>query len=109
MNADKIALDVLPPSGKTPLGIAVNIQGDNSRASFHLQPTEFGKWWQRLLAASPGHPPGPLPFTGKAEVQKLDVGWLKATGLTLNAGPDLKPASAASTAPAAASSAAASH
>ena len=110
VSVDKIALDVLPPSGKTPLGIAMNIQGDNSRASFHLQPTEFGKWWQRLLAASPGHPPGPPPFTGKAEVQKLDVGWLKATGLTLNAGPDLKPASAASTAPAAAaSSAAASH
>jgi len=108
MSVDKIALDVLPPSGKTPLGIAVNIQGDNSHASFHLQPTEFGKWWQQLLAASPQHPPGPLPFTGEAEVQKLDVGWLKATGLTLNAGPDLKPASAASAAPASASSAAAS-
>lgn len=108
MSVDKIALDVVPPAGKTPLGIAVDIQGDNSHASFHLQPTEFGKWWQRLLAASPQHPPGPLPFTGEAEVQKLDMGWLKATGLTLNAGPDLKPASAASTAPAAAPPAAAS-
>lgn len=106
MSVDKIALDVLPPSGKAPLGIAVNIRGDNSRANFHLQPTEFGKWWQQLLAASPEHPPGPLPFTGEAEVQKLDLGWLKATGLSLNAGPDLKPASPASTAPAAASSAA---
>ena len=105
-SVDKIALDVLPPSGKTPLDIAVNIRGDNSRARFHLQPTEFGKWWQQLLAASPEHPPGPLPFTGEAEVQKLDLGWLKATGLSLNAGPDLKPASPASTAPAAASSAA---
>jgi AsmA protein len=108
MSIDKIALDVLPPSGKAPLGIAVNIQGDNSRADFHLQPTEFGKWWQRLLAASPQHPPGPLPFTGEAEVRKLDVGWLKATGLSLKAGPDLNPAPAASTAPAASSSAAAS-
>lgn len=105
MSVDKIALDVLPPSAKAPLDIAVNIQGDNSHANFHLQPTEFGKWWQRLLAASPQHPPGPLPFTGEAEVQKLDLGWLNATGLILNAGPDLKPASAASTAPAAASTA----
>lgn len=103
-SVDKIALDVLPPSGKAPLGIAVNIQGDNSRASFHLQPTEFGKWWQRLLAASPGHPPGPLPFTGEAEVQKLDLGWLKATGLSFSAGADLEPASSASAAAAPASS-----
>jgi len=72
-SVDKIALDVLPPSWKAPLGIAVNIQGDNSHANFHLQPTEFGKWWQQLLAASPEHPPGPLPFTGEAEVQKLDL------------------------------------
>lgn len=105
MTVDKIALEVLPPFGSTPLGIAVNIHGDNSRASFRLQPTEFGAWWQRLLAASPQHPPGPLPFTGEAEVQKLDLGWLKATGLSFNAGPDLKPAAAASVAPAASSAA----
>jgi AsmA protein len=108
MTVDKIALEVLPPSGKTPLGIIVNTHGDNSRASFRLQPTEFGNWWQRLLAASPQHPPGPLPFTGEATVQKLDLGWLKATGLEFNAGPDLKPAAGASAAPAAASSAPAS-
>ncbi|MES2403181.1 MAG: AsmA family protein [Pseudomonadota bacterium] len=100
MTVDKIALEVLPPSASTALGISVNIHGDNSRASFHLQPTEFGDWWQRLLAASPQHPPGPLPFTGEAEVQKLDLGWLKATGLSFNAGPDLKPAPATSVVPA---------
>jgi AsmA protein len=108
MTVDKIALEVTPPSGKTPLGIAVAIHGDNSRASFHLQPTEFGNWWQRLLAASPEHPPGPLPFTGEAQVQKLDLGWLKATGLSFNAGPDLKPASSASVAPPASPAAASS-
>ena len=104
MADDKIALDVLPPSGATPLAIALQLEGADTRANFHLQPTEFEQWWQRLLAASPEHPPGPLPFTGQAAVQKLDLGWLKATGLTLDAGPDLKPASSASAAPAAASS-----
>jgi len=108
MTVDKIALEVSPPSGKAPLGVAVDIHGDNSRASFHLQPTEFGNWWQRLLAASPEHPPGPLPFTGEADVQKLDLGWLKATGLSFNAGPDLKPASATSVAPPASPAAASS-
>ena len=54
----------------------------------------------RLLTASPEHPPGPLPISGQARVQRLDLGWFKATGLSIVAGPDLAPASAASAAPA---------
>jgi hypothetical protein len=46
-----------------------------------------------------------LPFTGKAEVRQLDIGWLKATGLTIDAGPDLAPASNSSSAAPAASTA----
>jgi AsmA protein len=101
---DRIALDVLPASGKKPLGVTLRLEGDGGHADLHLQPTEFGAWWQRLLAASPDHPPGPLPFTGQAEVSKLDLGWLKATGLRIDAGPDLVPASSASAAPATAAS-----
>lgn len=97
---DKIVLDVTPPAGKTPLGIAVQLQGTDTDADFHLQPTEFGAWWQRLLAASPDHPPGALPFAGKVNVKTLDLGWVKATGLHIEADPDLAPASAASIAPA---------
>lgn len=97
---NKIVLDVTPPAGKTPLGIAVQLHGADTDADFHLQPTEFGAWWQRLLAASPDHPPGAMPFTGKVNVQALDLGWVKATGLHIEADPDLAPASAASTAPA---------
>jgi hypothetical protein len=58
-----------------------------------------------VLAAQPGQPPGALPFTGKAEVRQLDIGWLKATGLTIDAGPDLAPASNSSSAAPAASTA----
>ncbi len=101
---DKIALDVLPAQGKRPLGISLKLQGDNSHADLLLQPTEFGVWWQRLLAASPDHPPGPLPFTGEADVRKLDLGWLQATGLHIQVSPDLVPASSASAAPAATAS-----
>lgn len=101
---DKIALDVLPAHARQPLGINLKLEGDNSHADLHLQPTEFGAWWQRLLAASPDHPPGPLPFTGQADVPKLNLGWLQATGLRIEAGPDLVPASSASAAPAAAAS-----
>ena len=104
---DKIALDIQPAQGKAPLNVALKLDGDDAHADLNLQPTEFGAWWQSLLAASPGHPPGPLPFTGHAEVQKLDLGWLKATGLRIDADPDLAPASPASSP--AASSASGTH
>lgn len=90
---DKIALDIRPAQGKAPLNIALKLDGDDAHADLNLQPTEFGAWWNRLLAASPEHPPGPLPFTGHAEVQRLDLGGLKATGLRIDADSDLAPAS----------------
>lgn len=95
---DKIALDIQPARGKTPITIALRLDGDDAHVDLKLQPTEFGDWWQRLLASSPDHPPGPLPFTGQAQVQKLDLGWLQATGLRIDADPDLAPASAGSAA-----------
>lgn len=101
---DKITLDIEPAAGNTPLNVAVGLDGDDASANLRLRPTEFAGWWQSLLAASPQHPPGPLPVTGKAAVQHLDFGWLKATGLTIDAGPDLAPASADSAASAPASS-----
>jgi AsmA protein len=103
---DKVALAVVPASGKQPLTITVKLDGDNARADLHLQPTEFGAWWQRVLAASPDRPPGPLPATGTVAADSLDLGWMKAGDLRIEAGPDLAPASSASTAPASAVSSA---
>ncbi|HEX5961313.1 MAG TPA: hypothetical protein VFY97_08735 [Rhodanobacteraceae bacterium] len=103
---DKIALDVQPAHGKTPLTARLRLDGSDGQADFRLHPTEFGAWWHRVLTASPDHPPGALPFTGRADVQKLDLGWLRATGLRIDAGPDLTPAPATSAAPATAASSA---
>lgn len=97
---DQIVLAIEPARAHVPLAITVQLDGADTHANFRLQPTEFGRWWQRLLAASPEHPPGPLPVSGQARVQHLDLGWFKATGLSIDAGPDLAPASAASAAPA---------
>jgi AsmA protein len=102
---DRIALNVVPARGHVPLTIALKLDGDEAHADLRLQPTEFGRWWKRVLAAQPGQPPGALPFTGEAKVRRLDLGWLKATGLTIDAGPDLAPA-AGSSSPAPAASAA---
>lgn len=95
---DRISLDVSPARGRAPLTVALKLDGDDAHADLRLQPTEFGPWWKRVLAAQPGQPPGALPFTGKAEVRQLDLGWLKASGLTIDAGPDLAPATSASSA-----------
>jgi len=102
---DNIALDVSPVRGHAPLAVALKLDGDDAHADLRLQPTEFGRWWKRVLAAQPGQPPGALPFTGKAEVRQLDIGWLKATGFTIDAGPDLAPTSSSSSAAPAASTA----
>ena len=101
---DKIVLDVSPARGQVPLTVAVKLDGDDAHADLRMQPTEFGRWWKRVLAAQPGQPPGALPFTGNAEVQHLDLGWLKAKGLTIDAGPDLAPAPSSTAAPPSASS-----
>lgn len=103
---DKIALDVSPGHGQVPVTVALKLDGDDAHADLRMQPTEFGRWWKRVLAAQPGQPPGGLPFTGNAEVRQLDLGWLKAKGLTIDAGPDLAPAPSSTAAPPSASSAA---
>jgi AsmA protein len=98
---DQVVLAIEPARAHVPLAITVQLDGTDTHADFRLQPTEFSRWWQRLLTASPEHPPGPLPISGQARVQRLDLGWFKATGLSIDAGPDLAPA--ASAAPAASS------
>ena len=103
--ADKVVLEVLPARGATPMTATLKLDGDDAHVDMRLQPTQFGAWWNRLLTATPGQQHGPLPFTGKAQVRELDLGWLKATGLRIDAGPNPPPASGASTAPAPASAA----
>jgi hypothetical protein len=62
-----------------------------------------------LLAAAPGQPPTPLPFEGTAQVRELDLGWLQARGLRLDATPGAAPATSVPAPPAPASTSAAKH
>lgn len=96
---DTVMLEVTPARTHTPLSIALKLDGEDAHVDLHVQPTEFGNWWKQLLATTPGQAPAPLPFTGQARVRQLDLGWLKASGLSFEAGPDLAPASAASIPP----------
>lgn len=105
--SDAISIAVAPPKGTTPLTIAIKLDGADAQADLHLQPAAFADWWQRLLATTPVPAPMPTPFTGTATVQKLDLGWLQASGIEIESHPDLAPAASASSAPAAPASAAA--
>ncbi|HEX7349092.1 MAG TPA: AsmA family protein [Rhodanobacteraceae bacterium] len=96
---DQVKLTVTPARNHTPLTVAIQLAGADTQADFSVQPTEFGRWWKRVLAASPDHPPGLLPFTGSASIQHIDVGGFKATGLKIDADADLAPAASTSSAP----------
>lgn len=106
--ADHVTLDLLPASAAQPATVALKLDGNHQRIDLRVQPTEFGAWWRRILAATPNRPPGPLPITGTARIPQLDLGWLHARDLTIDAGPDLQPASSASSAAPPAASASAS-
>lgn len=97
VTTDKLSLKVEPARGAAPLTVALTLTGADIDADLTLRPAEVGPWWQRLLAASPGHPPGPLPVTGKASAGHLALGPLQATGVTIDAESETAPASAAST------------
>ncbi|MBS0383151.1 MAG: AsmA family protein [Proteobacteria bacterium] len=108
--SDKVVFDVTPARAGTPITLALKLDGADTHADLHLQPTEFGRWWTRLLIARPGESSGPLPFTGTMQARRLDLGWLKATDISFEADPDLAPASAATAAaPPSAGAAASAH
>jgi AsmA protein len=99
--ADAITVAVTPQHGTTPLTIAIKLDGVDAHADLQLQPAAFGDWWTRLLAATPVPAPMPTPFTGTATLQKLDLGWLQASGIEIESSPGPAPAASASSAPAA--------
>lgn len=105
--SDAITLVLRPARAGTPPIVTLKLDGDDAHVDASMRPTEFDGWWTALLASKPGQAPLPLPFTGKATVRTLDLGWLKASGLVIEADPDLAPAPAASTAAPAASTSAA--
>lgn len=106
---DKVALQIIPARAGVPLTVMLKLDGDDAHADLRMQPTQFDDWWTRLLAAKPGEPSGPLPFTGTAQAKQLDLGWLKGTDISIDAGPDLAPAPGTSTGPAPASATSVGH
>jgi len=106
---DKIELQIAPARAGVPLTVTLKLDGDDAHADLRMQPTQFDDWWTRLLAAQPGEPSGHLPFTGTAQAKQLDLGWLKATDISIDAGTDLAPAPGTSTGPAPASATSGGH
>lgn len=105
---DKVAVELEASHGSAPLLATVKLTGEDAQLDMRIRPTEFGTWWNRLLSATPGQQPAPMPFTGTAHLRELDLDGFKATGIHIEATPASAPAPAASTAPVPASAASAS-
>lgn len=100
----RVAVDIQPPKDDAPIAVAIKLDGAGTQADLKLEPTRLVPWSQRVLAASPTQPAGPLPVTGHVTLKALDLGSIKATGVKLDAVPEPAPAASTSTAPASASS-----
>jgi AsmA protein len=101
---DKLSLAITPERGTAPLIARFQLKGDGARVDATLQPTQLATWWRHVLAAGPNGNPLSMPFTGKATIRQIDLGGIKAKGLTIEAGPDLVPTAGSSSAPAASAS-----
>lgn len=102
-NADQLAITLTPRRGATPLAITLKVSGADATVDATLQPTELTSWWNHLVAAKPGQV-AKQPFTGHANIRRLELGAFKARGLEIEAVPDS--AASTGTPPAAASSSA---
>lgn len=94
--ADNLQLALTPPHGATPLTISLQLAGPDTHANLTLQPAAVAAWWARVQAATPSPAPLPMPFQGSVKVDRVDLGWLQASGIELEASPE-PPATATST------------
>lgn len=101
----KVTLDITPAANDAPLSVALQLTDETAHVDLRLYPTEVGNWWRQLLTADGGRPTAPMPVAGTVHAQQLDLGWLKATGLSIEAGPDVVPVAGTTGAPASAASA----
>lgn len=103
---DQVALDLTPARGAEAMTATLKLDGPDAHVDLRMQPTQFGTWWNRVLAVKPTPPAIPMPLSGTAKVQQLDLGWMQASGVTLEAGPDVAPPASAASAASAGSAAA---
>jgi len=105
---DAVVMDILPAQSGTPMTVALKLDGADAHVDARVQPGAFADWWKRIIGPAPGST-APLPFTGSASVQALDLGWLQAKGLHIEAGPDLAPAATTAPPPSPSAKAAGGH
>jgi AsmA family len=96
---DTVKIGMTPARAGKPTTLTLKLTGIDANVDARVQPDRIGAWWQRFLAASPASATLPSPFTGRAAVQRLDLGWLHASGLRIEAGTDLAPAATVAPAP----------
>ena len=93
-----LALQVQPAQGATPMTTALKLDGEGKHVDVHVQPTALLDWWNGILATAPQRMLALPPIRGGAQVDVADFGPLQMQGVKIEAGPQVMPLSASSSA-----------
>jgi AsmA protein len=95
------SLTLTPAGQRSPLLLALKLDGAGNHVDLRLPPLALAHWWSRLGDAAQDPQLAVPPADGSIDVARLDLGGVHVEGLSVRAG-DAVPASSAAAPPAAA-------
>jgi len=93
-----VALQVHPAQGATPMTAALKLDGEGKHVNMSVQPAALPGWWNDVLGSAPATALAMPPISGSAQLDAADFGPLQIQGAKIEAGPQVMPLNASSTA-----------
>jgi len=93
-----LALQVHPAHGATPMTAALKLDGEGKHVNMSVQPAALPGWWNDVLGSAPATALAMPPVSGTAQLDAADFGPLQIQGVKIEAGPQVMPLNASSTA-----------
>jgi AsmA protein len=93
-----LALRIQPAQGAAPMTTALKLDGEGKHVDMSVQPTALLEWWNDVLATAPQGTLAMPPISGNAQLDVADFGPLQMRGIRIEAGPQVMPINASTTA-----------